>query len=165
MGRDIARDDAAVSPAIGVTIVVAVAVVLASTAAVSVVALGDGADDATPTANFTYEYSQVGNGNLTMAYESGDRLDAGRIEVRADVPFRPAPGNGTGSLSGQAVESYALDSDAGGGDWLSNPVEEGASFTVVGDGSTLANGTIRIVWVEPSSDQPTVLGEWRGPDA
>jgi len=162
MGSEPFSDDSAVS---GAAIVVAVVAVLASTSAVFVLGLGDSSVEGPQEANFTYRYSQVGNGNLTMVYESGDTLDPTNVEVRADVQFRPAPGNETGSLGGEAVESYSLDSTAAGSDWVGDDVSPGSEFGIVGDGSTIGNGTIKIVWVAPDGNETTVLGEWQGPDA
>jgi|GEM_PF-447076 FlaG/FlaF family flagellin (archaellin) len=165
MGSALFPDDAAVSSVVGATVVVAVAVVLATTSAVFVLGLGDSSTETPAAADITYEYSQVGNGNLTMVYESGDTLDPSNVEVRADVQFRPAPGNATGSLGSAAVESYGLDSTANGSDWVGNAVGSGSKFGIVGDGSTLNNGTIRIVWLSPAGGETAVLGEWQGPGA
>ena len=165
MGRELFDGDGEVSQVVGATLLVAVSVVLAVSTGAFVFGLGDGADDTPPEVDFTYEYSQVGNGNLTVVHGGGDALDPARIEVRTDTRFRPAPGNDTGRLHEAAVESHSLDGTAAGGDWVGSSVQSDDEFTLVGDDSTLNNGTIRIVWLDAETDRTSVLGEWRGPAA
>lgn len=158
------HDDGAGSLVVGATLLVATAIVLASTTAAFV--LGERADNAPPEANFTYEYSQIGHGNLTIVHESGETLDADNIQIAADTPFRPAPGNASGTLQNAPVESYTLDSAAAGSEWLESDIEPGTEFGIVGESpDNLEPITVRIVWVEPDGGDTVVLGEWRGPDA
>lgn len=163
MGRTLFDGDGDVSQVVGATLLVAVSVVLAVSTGAFVFGLGDGTDDSPPEVDFTYEYSQVGNGNLTVVHGGGEALDPARIEVRTDTQFRPAPGNDTGTLREAAVGSYALDGSAAGSDWVGSTVQSGGEFTLVGEDSTLNNGTIRIVWLDAETERTSVLGEWRGP--
>lgn len=163
MGNQLGRDDGAVSPVLGVILVVAISALLAATTAAFV--MGDGSGSTPPESEFRYEYSQIGNGNLTMVYEGADTVAPANIEVRADIPFRPAPGNDTGMLQGDSVKSYALDRGANGTVWNAGSVSASSEFTIVGSSSNLGNGTVRIVWMDPTSDRTTVLGTWTGPNA
>ncbi|MBX0303307.1 type IV pilin N-terminal domain-containing protein [Haloarcula salinisoli] len=157
--------DGEVSQVVGATLLIAISILLAVTTAAFVIGLGDRTGTSPPEVEFTYEYSQVGNGNLTIVHESGETLDPSTVEVRADIQFRPAPGNDSGTLRSSGVESYALDSIATGSEWVGTALEQGSEFTVVGNDSTLNSGTIRIVWVGPADGDTTVLGEWQGPGA
>ncbi|WP_276250639.1 type IV pilin N-terminal domain-containing protein [Haloarcula rara] len=150
---------------VGATLLIAISIVLAVTTAAFVIGLGDRTDTTPPEVEFTYEYSQVGNGNLTIVHESGETLDPSTVEVRADRQFRPAPGNDSGRLRSSGIQSYALDSTAAGSEWVGGAIEQGSEFTVVGDDSTLDSGTIRVVWVEPADGDTAVLGAWQGPGA
>lgn len=165
MGRKLFHDGEEVSQVVGATLVVAISVVLAVSTAAFVFGVGNGTDSTAPEVDFTYRYSQVGHGNLTIVHDSGDGLDPGTVEVRADMQFRPGPGNASGTLRHSAVESYDLDGPAAGSDWVGSRVEPGEGFTIVGDTSSLKNGTVRIVWVDAADGRTTVLGEWQGPNA
>jgi len=165
MGRKLFHGDGEVSQVAGATLLVAISVVLATTAGAFAFGLGDRTDTTPPEVEFTYKYSQVGNGNLTIVHGSGETLDPSTIEVRADIPFRPAPGNDSGTLQSAGTESYALDSTADGSQWVESAIEQGKAFSIVGNDSTLNSGTIRIVWDDPADDETAVLGEWQGPGA
>ena len=163
MGVQIFRDEGGVSPVAGAVAALVVTVVLAATAGTFI--LGGTSTEAPSGAEFSYKYSQVGNGNLTMVYEGSDRLDPSNIEIRADIEFRPGPGNDTGAMRKNPVNSYALHGAADGGAWVGSDIVSGSQFTVVGTNSSLNEGTIRIVWLNPDSDGTTVLDGWTGPDA
>lgn len=166
MRTELLRDDGVGTLAAGVILLVAIGVVLVSTAMAFAVGFAGQADAEAPRANFTYEYSQLGNGNLTIVHERGEDLDPGAIHVATDSPFRPAPGNDSGTLGGSAVESYGLDGVAAGSDWVDSDIGPSAEFGIVGEPSTsLERITVRIVWTDPASGDTVVLGEWQGPDA
>lgn len=166
MRTELLRDDGVGTLAVGVILLVATGLVLVSTAMAFAVGFGGQTDAEPPRANFTYEYSQLGNGNLTIVHERGEELDPGGIHVAADSPFRPAPGNDSGTLRGSPVESYGLDGVAAGSDWVGSNIGPNAEFGIVGDETTsLERITVRIVWTDPASDETVVLGEWQGPDA
>lgn len=165
MKTELLRDDGVGTLAAGVILLGAVGVVLVSTAMAFAVGLGGQADAEAPRANFTYEYSQLGNGNLTIVHERGDELDPGAIHVEADSLFRPAPGNDSGTLHGSPVESYGLDGVAAGSDWVDGDGGPNVEFGIVGEPATsLERITVRIVWTDPASGDTVVLGEWQGPD-
>ena len=166
MGMELLRDDGAVSPVVGVALLLAITVVLAATTAAFAFEFGDRADNRPPQTDFTYEYSQAGNGELVITHEAGDTLDPSTIRVQtSNGQFHPAPGN-TSSLSGTAVSELGLDSQADGTAWVGSDVEAGAEFGIVGESTnSLETATVRIVWVDPSGGRTVVLGEWQGPDA
>lgn len=80
-------DDRAVSPVIGVIMMVAVTVILA--AVVSTLVLGMGDDlEANPQANFGFDYDATGT-NLTITHEGGQTLEAAQVYVNngTEVPW------------------------------------------------------------------------------
>ena len=166
MGIALLCDDGAVSPVVGATLLLAITVVLAATTAAFAFGLGERADNRPPQADFTYEYSQAGNGELVLAHEAGDTLDPSDIRVQtSNGQFHPAPGN-TSSQSGTAVSELGLDSQADSSDWVGSDIDAGIEFGIVGESTnSLETTTVRIVWVDPSSGRTVVLGAWQGPDA
>jgi FlaG/FlaF family flagellin (archaellin) len=158
-------EDDAVSPVVGVAILLAITVLLVAVTGSFVLGLGDRTGTEVPTAEFTYEYSQVDYGELTIRHESGDSLVPSNIKIVTDRQFHPAPGNAS-VPSGPAYESLPLDSSVGGTDWVRSDISAGSEFGIVGDATdSLEKMTVRIVWVDPSGDRTVPLAEWSGPDA
>ncbi|EMA65245.1 hypothetical protein C461_14153 [Halorubrum aidingense JCM 13560] len=82
-------DDRAVSPVIGVILMVAITVILAAVIGTFVLGLGDSLGDSQPTAQLNVEAS---GGTLTIEHAGGDRLDANDLTVRVSSD---ASGNST----------------------------------------------------------------------
>jgi len=166
MGGELFHDDAAVSPVVGVVLMVGITVILATTTAAFVLGTGGTTDNTAPQADFTYEYSPSGTGQLTMLYEEGDDLDPSNIEVRVASGQIRRVSSATGSPSGGSASSFRLDSNLGGSDWVSDDITAGAEFSIVGASSDpLARTTVTVVWVDPSGGRTDILGEWSGPEA
>jgi flagellin-like protein len=91
-------DDDAVSPVIGVILMVAITVILAAVIATFVLGLGEQVSSTTPTASFSTEYSEVNNdeGNLTITHDGGDTIKAEEVYIRGQ----------NGSNGGNAVSNY-----------------------------------------------------------
>ncbi|MDS0284209.1 type IV pilin N-terminal domain-containing protein [Haloarcula onubensis] len=166
MGGALSRADRAVSPVVGVTLMIVITVVLAATTAAFALGLNGTGDDTPPQGSFTYDYTQTGNGELRVAYEGGDTLDPSTVRIEtAGGAFCPAPGNTSSSCS-SSVSELRADSEADGNDWVGSDIEAGTTFGIFGDSSNmLETATVRIVWVDPSVDRTVVLGEWQGPAA
>ena len=78
-------DDSAVSPVIGVILMVAITVILAAVIASFVLGLGDQADDVSPNIMFDSDFdNSSGNATLTVSTADGD-ADADTIYLRGDA--------------------------------------------------------------------------------
>jgi len=149
------HDDGAVSPVIGVILMVAITVILAAVIASFVLNLG-GNQSASPTVSFEFEYEQDTSaasgdfysggdgGQLTITHNSGDSVQAGRLSVIDEA--------GDDDQDGQTAFSLS-DADS--------QVSSGVSGTVSVD----ADDTIRIVYTDNSGEDSTTLATWDGPDA
>ncbi|MCU4800079.1 type IV pilin N-terminal domain-containing protein [Halobacteria archaeon HArc-gm2] len=166
--QQILKDDDAVSPVIGVILMVAITVILAAVIASFVLGLGDQAQQTTPQASFSFDYDASANENLTITHDGGDTIDPARLQVISSADFHPAPGNDTGSHGGTQVGSYYLDGQAdasgGGAAWVGSDVTAGTSFGIVPE-SSLDSATVRIVFVGESGDSSSTLATWEGPNA
>jgi len=126
-------DDNAVSPVIGVILMVAITVVLAAVIASFVLGLGEEQQDP-PKASFEFEYDTSGSGDpsVDITHESGDSLEQARLTVLND---------------GSSV----------GGSW------DGSDEVTSGDGYgsfTAASGnTISVVWKDADEETSTTLAE------
>lgn len=145
-------DDSAVSPVIGVILMVAVTVILSAVIAAFVFSAFDNREPA-PQVTFGYDYSVesnpgAGDGSLTVTVTGGDVFTASNVEFR---------GVGLGGNAGSewqtaAIGSVTGESTVGGGqraqtDGLSDSFE------------------LELVWTADSGDSSTILSTRTGPAA
>lgn len=140
-------DESAVSPVIGVTLMVGITVILSAVGATFVFALGDSVSNAPPQAIFTFEYDESGsdsdsigsNGVLTITHDGGDTIDSARLSVSDDDGHSIAP------------DAFGWDTD----------ISAGTSVTVQIDD----DDTIRIIFKGQSGSSTATLGWFEAPDA
>ncbi|WP_153952673.1 type IV pilin [Halosegnis longus] len=75
--KQLFNDDSAVSPVIGVILMVAITVILAAVIGTFVLGLGSNVQS-TPTAQFDFEYN---SGTVTVTHEGGDSIDPGTLSI------------------------------------------------------------------------------------
>ncbi|WP_058367346.1 type IV pilin [Haloparvum sedimenti] len=73
-------DDRAVSPVIGVILMVAITVILAAVIGTFVLGLGDSVSQNSPSASFDYEFNSS-NTSVVITHAGGDSLNADQISV------------------------------------------------------------------------------------
>ncbi|WP_123539045.1 type IV pilin [Halosimplex salinum] len=110
-------DDDAVSPVIGVVLMVAITVVLAATAATFVLGLGDQSPDGAPTTTFDFDYTEVVEnsdgeladaGILTVSHTGGESIRASNLYVRGTgINQSYAKASSGGPTSGACSDSGA----------------------------------------------------------
>lgn len=119
--RKLLEDDDAVSPVIGVILMVAITVILAAVIASFTLGLGDQASEAQPTSSFTFEYDNV-NASYAANWSYDATEDVSAYTNPSDLdspggspPFAPnlavAGGNGTVLVTlkdGQGVQAQEL---------------------------------------------------------
>jgi flagellin-like protein len=147
--KQLFKDDDAVSPVIGVILMVAITVILAAVIASFVLGLGDSTTDSAPQASFGWEYD--GDTNIvTVSHESGASIEAEQLVFRGD-------NFGSGG-----------DVNSPGQDWTQAPgVGTGSN---VNAGMTIDVGVdtdydISLTYVQPDKEQSTTLASDTGPDA
>ena len=89
--KELLTGDDAVSPVIGVILMVAITVILAAVIAAFVLGLGDTSDPA-PQVSFDYDYNDADASPsevLDVTVESGDTFDAGNVNVVVDGNSEP----------------------------------------------------------------------------
>jgi flagellin-like protein len=143
--KQLLTDDDAVSPVIGVILMVAITVILAAVIAAFVLGLGD-TNNPTPNVSFDYDYNESGN-NLSVTVTSGDEFDSSRV-------------------------SFAGDSDEAGQNWSATDIDIGTTIVTdvtAGDDVTLtgveADETVRIVFESEGGDTTAEIGKFEGPNA
>jgi len=148
-------DDSAVSPVIGVILMVAITVILAAVIATFVLGLGDQVSSTAPQASFDFNYEEGGSpgnadfsdnnadANLTITHTGGATIQAGRLGI-------------TGGLAG-TVSWDGGSSSFGSGSEIS-----------AGDSVTYAmnsDETVRVTWSNEGETRSATLQEFEGPDA
>jgi len=153
-------DDRAVSPVIGVILMVAITVILAAVIGTFVLGLGDQLQSTTPTASFGFDTAESKT-LVTITHESGDSIEGTSLSVKTSSAEFNATGDGTGSF---AVGTSATWAEMG-----EDTVSAGTSVTIGwesggGGDSDFAGETVRVVYDNPDSDSSSTLGKFEVPD-
>jgi flagellin-like protein len=158
--KELLDDDRAVSPVIGVILMVAITVILAAVIGTFVLGLGDQVSQTTPNASFQFDYDRnaTGDDTLEVAHGGGDTIPAD--EVNATVSGALANSTSTnynGTLFGESGEITAGSTDS----------LEGSNFSDTGgsDNLHLNESTVRVNWQSAEGDSSANLGRFSSPDA
>jgi flagellin-like protein len=140
--RNLLADDDAVSPVIGVILMVAITVILAAVIGTFVLGLGGSVQETAPQAQFTFDYDS-GAGELNITHDGGDSIDPARITV----PNVNESGNTWDGFGASTVTS--------------GQIQAGDSATV---SSLSAGQSVRVVWTSQSGDNSATLAEFTVPN-
>ena len=138
------QDDDAVSPVIGVILMVAITVILAAVIASFVLGLGPG--EKVPNAKFSADYDEP-SGNLTLTHESGQAIPQARVSI-----------TGTG-INGTSGTWSSVGGTATGSVDGATAIISGNSVTLTGVSSDY---TVRIVWESKDGSASSTLAEHSG---
>ncbi|WP_135306377.1 type IV pilin [Haloarcula amylovorans] len=161
--KELLQDDDAVSPVIGVILMVAITVILAAVIASFVLGLGDQAQKQTPQASFSYDYDEsvdaqtasnidfgtanfsdsTPNGALTITHDGGDTINENRLSLVESGGDKKPNLNSASSIS------------------AAQDITAGTSIVVGADSSD----EVRVIFTSTSGDNTATLSTWTGPDA
>ena len=156
--KELLVDDDAVSPVIGVILMVAITVILAAVIGTFVLGLGDQVQNNPPQAQFTTDYNESAQ-NLTFTHDSGEAIDHARLDFSSEEGFSTDPDDfsdsslGSGQMS--AGDSIEITDGAGGGEYQWN----------TGGTATPSEDTVRLIWTSEGGGNSDTLKRWDGPDA
>jgi len=147
--KELLTEDDAVSPVIGVILMVAITVILAAVIASFVLGLGDQAQQATPQASFSFDYEQ--GTSLSVTHDGGDTIQANELYVRGDLDSSTSVSDTWGSISSSSITE----------------VTAGNSITIDSGnkGAPSDSYDIRIVYETQEGDNSATLAQDQGPDA
>jgi flagellin-like protein len=142
--KQLFRDEDAVSPVIGVILMVAITVILAAVIGTFVLGLGDQVQSSAPNANFQFEYDDfTGSGDMTVTHNGGQDVARSNIGVQ---------------VGNQEVgDSVITDSSDG----FPTTISTGSSLIVeTSDLSSAPSGgdDVRVVWTSPNGDSSNTIG-------
>lgn len=136
--RKMLRDDRAVSPVIGVILMVAITVILAAVIGTFVLGLGNQVSEASPQAQFTFDQSGAAGttgANVTITHDGGDAIESSNLGVKV--------------AGSDATMSTAF----------SGTVSAGVSATADVSGESPGD-ELRVVWSSSSSDETATIGAY-----
>lgn len=140
-------DDRAVSPVVGVILMVAITVLLAATSATFFLDLGSNSlEENTPQAAFTFDYDAGSPDSLTIEHRSGDSIRAGSLYITVSGA---SAGNGQHEFTSLGT--------------LSAESKVTAGSRVMFTASSLADATVTLNWESPNNDQSIQLARWEAP--
>jgi len=187
--KELFDDDRAVSPVIGVILMVAITVILAAVIGTFVLGLGDQVQTTTPQASFGFSQSTETFGNVeaeavTVTHDSGDSIEESNIQVTvAGNPAFDVDSNnetsalwdGDGSVSAgsnvRVIGYYTGSAEVGGedltigaaGDGDDRWDADGSISNATADPAShtaISNGdTIRVIYNNPDSDSSSTLAK------
>jgi flagellin-like protein len=152
-------DDDAVSPVIGVILMVAITVILAAVIGTFVLGLGDQVQSTAPQAsfNFDFEQSATGTDELTITHDGGDAVPSSQLTTVTSGNSTSLQAAWDGStLTGGSATNSVTGSDVSAGD---NQVVSTSTDDAI------RGSTVRVTWANANGDNTATLGKWSGPNA
>jgi len=164
--KQLFQDDNAVSPVIGVILMVAITVILAAVIATFVLGLGEQISETSPNTSFSFDYeasasgpddwsqgSSGSNAVVTITHAGGPNINAEQLAVS---------GSSVGLHSSNSAGWYVDGSTYG-----STPYPSGTEISA-GDSVEYAMASddrIQVTWENEEGTQSSTLQSFRGPDA
>jgi len=148
-------DDDAVSPVIGVILMVAITVILAAVIATFVLGLGDQVSNTSPQASFSFEWNGASGGEdtLKVTHDGGETIQAQNLYIRGSDGT--VGSNDPSPALGQTWDAY---SSAG----PTSDVQAGMQASVDNIDS---DAEASLVWQASGGESSSTLKEWTGPTA
>jgi len=147
--KELLTEDDAVSPVIGVILMVAITVILAAVIASFVLGLGDQAQQATPQASFSWEFDDPDT--VTITHDGGDTIQASELYVRGTVNSGGASINKDWSTLGVSSSEVTA----------GNQVQVSSQ----GGGTLDSEYDLRVIYETAEGDNSATLSQDTGPDA
>jgi len=168
--KQMLQDEGAVSPVIGVILMVAVTVVLGAVIGAFVFGIGDKLGEPAPNAQINFDYNSD-NEELSIVHDGGDSItedNTGKLTVTSSdtALFDPSAGNGAwGSTftvvtddAGNPVPAEALPSGSTtSGDTIYTSGNTG------GSGGVSSGAVVGLQWQSAGGSQSTTLGTFEAP--
>lgn len=150
---ELIEEQNAVSPVIGVILMVAITVILAAVIGTFVLGLGSSLQSGSaPQASFGFEVSNS-SWNLTVTHETGDSISATAVNISLTEAYNATGVRTTSSQTWESITSGTTDQVSAG-----DQVEIWA-----GDGTGLSGETVRVIWKNPQGDNSATLSSFEIP--
>jgi flagellin-like protein len=160
-------EDRAVSPVIGVILMVAITVILAAVIGTFVLGLGQNVQS-TPSASFEFEFGETSDGNpaavsggsdtsvVNITHNGGDTITAGEGAESVEIVSSESDTSHTWVTTSPSGDPNQTDSISAGSTYTAYPYD--------GDGNNGGGGaTIRVVFTDSGGDSSATLGQQDAP--
>jgi len=153
--KSLFNDEDAVSPVIGVILMVAITVILAAVIGTFVLGLGDRVSQASPTATFTFDYANDVEASpaidyVNITHDGGEAVSVDNLEVTV----------GGNKVFGSGTVEY---NNGSAGGWGSGEITAGSELVVGADNTgtdSFDDGeAVKVIWTASGSDKTAVIGE------
>jgi FlaG/FlaF family flagellin (archaellin) len=151
--KQLIADDDAVSPVIGVILMVSITVILAAVIGTFVLGLGEEVQQSSPTASFSMDFDTSDN-TVTVTHEGGDTIKSEEV-LKLSVSGATT---GTWSGSGGSAISAGNSADYCPGSGTVNTGGQVSSCSYTWD-----SDTVRVVWESQNGDNSATLSEQESP--
>jgi flagellin-like protein len=155
-------DDDAVSPVIGVILMVAITVILAAVIATFVLGLGERVSPTAPQASFTLDYEEVNQGD-----DFGETADPSASPPQGILTITHAGGDSISADNLRIAGSDVTGDTVAWGGGSDTPFGAGSQIQA-GDSAAIAienDDTVRLVFVSDTGQDSATLREYDAPDA
>lgn len=148
--KQLLTDDDAVSPVIGVILMVAITVILAAVIGTFVLGLGEEVQQASPQASFSMDFAQSNDGQVLITHEGGDTIKGAAAVKITDSG---------GSSADWTTANDGTELTAGSSIYYCNDGATGDTCS----GSTWSGETLRVIWESQNGDNSATLSEQDAP--
>jgi flagellin-like protein len=146
--NDLYADDDAVSPVIGVILMVAITVILAAVIGTFVLGLGDRVQESSPTASISFDQGAGNTEQIKTIHDSGDTLKSSQISL---------------TFEDESDDSVTVDgSDSEVSDWAGadDEITAGDSTLVDLTGLYKSDDVLKVVWTADGGGTSNVIGKY-----
>lgn len=144
--RQLFKKDRAVSPVIGVILMVAITVILAAVIGTFVLGLGNKVGTTQPNVQFDFEYSEDSPNRIEITHSGGESLQTSQLQVQVEGEGTVWQKNGN--------DNYVVDDTS----WEEDEIIAGASLSL-GDSGFTDGDSVKVIWSAEGSDNSAVIGE------
>jgi flagellin-like protein len=143
--NELITDDDAVSPVIGVILMVAITVILAAVIGTFVLGLGDQVQSTTPQAQFTFDEGSGSQPAIDITHDGGDSVNVDNLNVTSSE----------GAIGANTCQDATGNTEA----WDSSEISAGDQCTI--PSSTLStDGELRIIWESDDGSNSGTLADY-----
>jgi flagellin-like protein len=146
--KELFNDDDAVSPVIGVILMVAITVILAAVIGTFVLGLGDQVQETSPNAQWNWDQDSS-NTELSLTHEGGDSIDPTTLSVSGDAETN-MPYNDLTASGNSLITPFNTGEDVTAGDSITFDTSNG-------NGADWSSGTVRLVWTSDGGGSSSTL--------
>ncbi|NGM67584.1 type IV pilin [Natronolimnobius sp. AArcel1] len=140
--------ETAVTPVIGVVLMVAITIILAGTVHAALIGFADEPPEPQPIAGFSFDETDCDGDGVTVTHVAGDSIPADELYLHSPAKSTPTTWENPDGHEPTGLENGMVDA--------------GSSLTTCLGEGTVDDEPVQVIWESPTDDQTAVLAEWDG---